>query len=843
MAADKLKLRVILDAIDRVTGPLKKIQGGSIGAGRALKEARDRLKELNGQQKDVSAWRTQRTAAKQTQEALQAARDRVKAIGQQMKATGVPTRELTASLTDAIANANRLKNEHRRNQVELQGLRTKLSAAGMQTGKLSTAERDLKAKIDATTDAIAKQEARLKRITQQQQRFAKAKQQYERTQGLAGSMAGSGAAGLATGSGILYGAGRALAPGVQAAQQASQISAQTGGDPGKAAEYAAIIKSIRTDGITTDIAAIGTALGAVKSTLGALGDVGNDELSRISRKSLDMAATFGTDVTENIQVASILMQNGLAKNSDHALDLITTGMQNMSAQMRGELPEILHEYSTHFRSMGYSGEEAMSLLINMAKQGKFALDKTGDAIKEFSIRGSDMSKASTEAYEAVGLDTAKMSAAIAQGGKPARAAMMETAKALLAITNPADRANNAIALFGTPIEDLSVDQIPAFLKALAGTENQLGDISGAAGKLGDSLRNNLSGDIDRLTGQLAGIQFDLFEQQSGPLRELTQGLAGLLGSLRTWMKENPGLTGQIFKMVAGLGLLMAVGGGLTLMLASILGPIAMVRYAMSLMAITASGVALPVLAVIAAVVALAGAAYLIYRNWGSVKTFMLGLWAEIRAGFSGGIAGIAATLLNFSPLGLLYRAFAGVLSYLGFELPSKFTGFGGMLMDGLVNGITAGLTRVKDAITGAGGATVDWFKQKLGIHSPSRVFAELGGFTMAGLGQGLAKGEGAVLKQVASTAKQLTAAGAATLAMGMANPGMADQAPLQFDRRPPLTASAGGGMNIAGDTINITINAGPGTDTAELQRMLNRLLDERERGKAQRMRSSLRDTE
>jgi hypothetical protein len=42
---------------------------------------------------------------------------------------------------------------------------------------------------------------------------------------------------------------------------------------------------------------------------------------------------------------------------------------------------------------------------------------------------------------------------------------------------------------------------------------------------------------------------------------------------------------------------------------------------------------------------------------------------------------------------------------------------------------------VKGAITGAGEATIGWFKEKLGIHSPSRVFAELGGFTMAGLHQ------------------------------------------------------------------------------------------------------------
>ncbi|MEG5754471.1 phage tail tape measure protein, partial [Enterobacter hormaechei] len=87
----------------------------------------------------------------------------------------------------------------------------------------------------------------------------------------------------------------------------------------------------------------------------------------------------------------------LAASSDEAMDLIVSGMQRVSAEMRGEMPEILHEYSTHFRNLGFSGAEAMSLLVDMSKQGKFALDKTGDAIKEFSIRGSDMSKNSVAA--------------------------------------------------------------------------------------------------------------------------------------------------------------------------------------------------------------------------------------------------------------------------------------------------------------------------------------------------------------------------------------------------------------------------------------------------------------
>jgi hypothetical protein len=236
-----------------------------------------------------------------------------------------------------------------------------------------------------------------------------------------------------------------------------------------------------------------------------------------------------------------------------------------------------------------------------------------------------------------------------------------------------------------------------------------------------------------------------------------------------------------------------------------------------------------------AVMAIATAAYLIYKYWDPIKAYFLGLWAEVKEGFNGGFAGIAALILNFSPLGLFYRAFAGVMNYFGVEMPGKFSEFGTMLMQGMVQGITNGLAAVKGAITGAADNTITWFKEKLGIHSPSRVFASLGGFTMAGLEQGLVKGQQGPLAAVTNMGKQMVAAGA--IGFGAAGGTIA------MDNRPPLSANSGSGIVVQGDTIEININATPGTDTDGLRNMLNQLLDERERAKAARIRSRLGDQE
>lgn len=367
------------------------------------------------------------------------------------------------------------------------------------------------------------------------------------------------------------------------------------------------------------------------------------------------------------------------------------------------------------------------------------------------------------------------------------------------------------------------------------------------------------GDLDELSSAWEDLGIQIQEQQNGPLREITQTLADVVGGIKSWIVENPELAAQIVKTAAGIGLLLAGMGGLTLAMASILGPFAMVRYGMMLFGIRSFSlfgsllklgrVALPLVAqgimwigrallmnpigLAVTAIAIAAAAYLIYKNWEPIKAFVLGIWAEIKAGFDGGLSGIAQLILNFSPIGLFYRAFAAVMNYFGIDMPGKFTEFGSMLMQGMVNGITAGLGRVKEAITGAGESSINWFKEKLGIHSPSRVFAGLGGFTMAGLAQGLAGGEGDVLKQIAGTAKRLTDSGAALFGI--------DGSGISVENRAPISARCSASGPRSGDTYNFTINAAPGMDAAAIGREVQRQLTAAQNQQQARNRGRLSD--
>ena len=137
------------------------------------------------------------------------------------------------------------------------------------------------------------------------------------------------------------------------------------------------------------------------------------------------------------------------------------------------------------------------------------------------------------------------------------------------------------------------------------------------------------------------------------------------------------------------------------------------------------------------ITAVATAAYLIYRNWGAVSGWFKQCWADIQEAFNGGIAGTGKLLINWSPAGLLYKAFAAALKYLGVDLPAKFTDFGGHLVDGLINGIKNKWESLKSSVTGMGDSISGWFSEKLGIHSPSRVFMGFGDNIAQGAAIGL----------------------------------------------------------------------------------------------------------
>lgn len=246
---------------------------------------------------------------------------------------------------------------------------------------------------------------------------------------------------------------------------------------------------------------------------------------------------------------------------------------------------------------------------------------------------------------------------------------------------------------------------------------------------------------------------------------------------------------------------------------------------------------------------LAAAAYLLYTRWADVVggakllwqdlcTFFSGLWQQITAFFNSGIGNIAATILNFSPLGLFYQSFAAVLNWFGISLPAQFTGFGSMIIDGLVSGIKAKIDAAVAAVQNFGARLKSTFAGVMQIHSPSRVFAGYGGYMTEGLAIGINRGAARPLRAVGAWAGSLKdgfARRVGGMRADLAARISGDSADFAAARAAQSQAQAGG-ITV---NFNPTINA-PGGDHAQIQTALqmglrefealfNRMMADRER--------------
>lgn len=129
----------------------------------------------------------------------------------------------------------------------------------------------------------------------------------------------------------------------------------------------------------------------------------------------------------------------------------------------------------------------------------------------------------------------------------------------------------------------------------------------------------------------------------------------------------------------------------------------------------------PVGWIITAIAAIAGGAYLLYRNWDQVGPFFARMWESIKAWFDQGIGTVMKDLLSWSPAGLIMKAIDNVFEvFTGRSLADA----GAEWIGGLWNGIDQTLTELTSWLAGKLDTITqwlpDWAKDGLGIDSVGR---------------------------------------------------------------------------------------------------------------------------
>ncbi|GGE50501.1 hypothetical protein GCM10007421_26020 [Halopseudomonas oceani] len=836
--AQKLKLEVVLQALDRATKPIRAITQGSVGLGRELKTTRDQLKQLQRQQGDISSWRTLNNATKQTTQAISANRDRVRELSRQMAQTSTPTRALSNDFRRAVREAHALKQKHQEQQRQLQGLRGKLNEAGISTRNLGEHERTLRQRIDSTNNQLQEQERRLKAVTAQQQRLARAKQQYQRTQAMTGAMAGTGAAGLATGSAMLYSGARLLAPGIEFDSDVSRVQALARLER-DSAELAALRAQARALGAATQFSANEAAQG---QGFLAMAGFSPQAIMDAMPAMLDAAKAGNVELATTADIASNILTgfNLQARDMTRVSDVLTAAFtrSNTSLEMLGETMKYAAPNAAAY------GQDIEIMAAAAGKLGDAGIQggMAGTALRAILSRLAAPPKMAADAIAELGLQVAD-----AEGNMRPLPDLLKEIHDRTAALGSTERGAILKAIAGeeagSALTVLTQQAGNGGLQTLIG---QLRTAQGEAARTAQVMGDNLGGDIAALKSVWADLGIQMQDTANSDLRGMIKALAEMVRGIRQWMVENPLLARALIKIAIGLAALITLFGALTIALASILGPFAMIRLGLSLFGVKAMGL-LPILKAVGtafmwlgralllnpiglAITLLVTAGWLLYKNWDGVIGGLKALWAdlgrgakaiwvEITTAFDGGILGVGQLIANWSPLGMFYKAFAAVMSWFGVELP-------GNLIDGLVAGLkrlAPGLVSALSKIASMLPASV---KRVLGIHSPSRVFAELGGFTMQGLAQGIQRQQGEPLAAVAGVSQRMASAAGG----------------IRFDSRRPLSARPAYAGS-TGSRYEIHIHAADGMSPQAIAHAVAAELDRRERAAGARARSSLYDQE
>jgi phage-related minor tail protein len=387
---------------------------------------------------------------------------------------------------------------------------------------------------------------------------------------------------------------------------------------------------------------IGVAVSAVETNLGGLSQVSDRELTKATEDALNYAKAFDVDVNRATQVAGQVLKTGLVSDSQEAFNLLVASSQQVPAALREDLLDAADEYSPFFAQVGLSGEQAFAALVAGADKGAFGIDKTGDALKEFTIRATDMSESSGKAYEALGLDQEAMTAALLKGGDEGKAAFDKIVGGLNDMQDPVAQSQAALALFGTPLEDLGTDQIPAFVGSLAQADGKLANVDGAADRLGQTLNAGPREQLKILGNNLQVVVAPAAEKLWAVLG---QGI-GLLNThlvpaLKTFIEQwgaGVGRAGQVraaFEQVWGV--LTSLGGVLgrnkTVLAAfvgTLLTALAVRKVIAAFKAFNLVLRANPVGLVITAIAGLVAALVWLYRNNEDARRIMNRAWSAIK---------------------------------------------------------------------------------------------------------------------------------------------------------------------------------------------------------------------
>ena len=422
-----------------------------------------------------------------------------------------------------------------------------------------------------------------------------------------------------------------------------------------------------------------------------------------------------------------------------------------------------------FADQGIKGEEAGTQLAIVMRDLQTRGIKNADAFKQFNVSVFDSAGEMRNMGDIVG-DLQGSLAGMSD----------EQRKMTLATMGFTDKSQGALlALIGTS------DKIKNF-------ESELRKAGGTTQSVAENQMTSFSEQVNLLQAQLTDLALDV-----GPVL-INDFLKPLMGSIQGVVDKWRGLAPETQDAIVKFLGFVAIAGPLLIIVGKIITALGALAKAIKVVGIVLQFLTMnPIGAVILGIAALIALIVLLVQNWDQVKQAASIAMERIKE-----IVGEVANFVieKFKALGEfifenhpLLKLFRAVKEFAPTIL-QWFRDLGVKIFDGLRDGINSSVAGFVTAIRNGVAAGVDAVKKLLKISSPSRLFADIGKNTIAGYVNGV---------KSMSNVLDTTMSGVAMTGTVAFNGGIS----------PTQSRAASGGA-----VINLTVNAGMGTNGAQVGR-------------------------
>lgn len=850
MADKNLRVSIMLQMAEKVLGPLKNISQGSNETAQTLKAAREQLKQLQAVQGDIGSFQRLQQTLGETESKLKSTREHLRATANAFAEND--TKKTSAAMLSAAQAADKLGAKFNAQQQQLKGMSDKLGAAGIDTKNLASSEELLASRVAATTLDIAKQTQALKLQSDVQKRAASIKREQDANVAARGNARGALLDGIALTATL--GAPIKMAVDFESSMADVAKVMDFGDDKNGLAKLSqsAIELSKTLPMAAKDIAQI-MALGGQSGLssaelLGGAGKVGFAEhaikmgtafgmtAEEAGTSMAKMKSAFGMSIPE---VATLtdkinLLGNTGAANEKQILNIVTRvgPLGAVAGVASGQIAAL----GSTLAGMGVQEEVAATGIQNFMlalTSGASATKKQREMLKDLGLESTQVAKAmQTDAQGTMlkVLQSVKMLPKHEQAAALTELFGKESIKAIAPLLTQLDTLKENF----DKVADASryggaVDQ--EYAARAATTANQLQLAKNQAAAMGITLGNVM---LPALNDTLKTIMpwvsqiTTLAQAYPGVTKAIVMGVAALMlfkivaiaGAYAFTFLKGAWLAGQAVLFTLRTAWMLHTGALVAGTAASRTAMVVSKAMTAAQWLFNAAMSANPIGLLIVAIVGLIAAGLLLWRNWDQVVAGGKALWQDFMGWLSGLWVSISATAST---------AWAGMVQ--------SFTQFGGWIIDGVIGGITGKLSALKETIVGAAGQAASWFKEKLGIASPSKVFTQFGGWISEGAAQGIETGQASV------RAAAVALAGAAMLPVAQAessNPAAATPI-AAIAPAVPRGVGASAAPAAAGNTYQITVNAAPGMDAQAIARAVAAELDRRERQASARRKSAMHE--